>query len=145
MQTYSKYEEQQNQMKSNIIHFVDYLYINNLSFIVVMDMVRGIDPTQPRPKDLPYISPSQYQEYDNITIKESLDFLKSHPELKRDVLVELETHYENEPLLILSVAYQLYPQLRQEIDEIYKNITFKFLWNNYEVFQQVVLLPPSYF
>lgn len=140
------YQQQLRQVRQNILDFLKYLDDNNGFIGFFINRVNQSQQIFPDEKSLPYISPLQLQEYYTILEHESLNFIQRHPEI-RDIMlnISIKNMHSRPGIFMLSKAWNIFPALRQEINNTYKSVAYQFLWNNYELLQQFKLVPVQYF
>lgn len=131
------------QIRQNILDFLKYLDDNYGSFYHFIDNVKQTQLRHPNKKHLPYISPSQIQEYDNILEQEGLNFLQRHQEVRDTFMGSVFNNNPGTEFLVRS--YITFPQHQQEIRNSFKSAAYEFLWNNYSLLQQIKMVPLMYF
>ena len=107
-------------------------------------------------KEVPPLTRTQMQEYYNIKLRQTLDFLDNHPELKPNMIDSLVTVTGrlNIPEFrlndILETVLHSAPiatqfQLLNQIKDVYKRTAFEFLWKNYYLVEQFKMVDPTLF
>lgn len=111
-------------------------------------------PAYVETKRFPYISNTQVQEYKNIKLREILNFLEHHPEIKTDVIGGVVKLHTREPIreskyltedIVMYTLMTRAQNIQIEISDIYRRTAFEFLWNNYHLVEQLKMVDPRFF
>lgn len=131
--------------RQNILNFLNDLQIRNKSFESLIQATK--EPRLITRYKYPHISLEQLKEYETNKFREALNFLDRHPEIKGDVIEHIDDVQKNgyeftednipDEILVFSRLY--YPNLRNEVDQIYRGLAYNFLVNNYSLFQPIRL------
>lgn len=95
----------------------------------------------------PPITRIQLNEYEAIKFRHSLDLLDKYPELKSWVIQNQGMGVPTTNFILEMGPYEVQgvnrTQLINDINEVYKQVAFEFLWNNYYLIYQFKMVDPK--